>query len=134
LTLATLAKYTCATILGIFFVNVGIAHFTDTSWFEPIVPELLGDPTFWVLFTGILEIGLGIGLVVPQLRKYSGLFMAFFLVLIYWANFNMWANDIPLDGKTFADFWHVMRLIAQVLMITVALWVGGWFTSREKFV
>ena len=134
MTLATLAKYTCATILGIFFVNVGIAHFTDTPWFEPIVPELLGDPTFWVLLTGILEIGLGIGLVIPQLRKYSGLFMAFFLVVIYWANFNMWANDTPLDGRTFADFWHVMRLIAQVLMITVALWVGGWFTSREKFV
>ena len=51
---AELAKVTLSTVLGLFFVNVGIAHFTDPKWFEPIVPEVLGDPTFWVLITGIM--------------------------------------------------------------------------------
>ena len=55
---AELAKITLSTILGLLFVNVGIAHFTETKWFEPIVPEALGDPTFWVLLTGFIEIGL----------------------------------------------------------------------------
>ncbi|GIR34014.1 MAG: hypothetical protein CM15mP47_2400 [Methanobacteriota archaeon] len=58
---AELAKITLSTILGLLFVNVGIAHFTETKWFEPIVPEALGDPTFWVLITGFIEIGLGLG-------------------------------------------------------------------------
>ena len=123
---AELAKVTLSTILGLFFVNVGIAHFTDTKWFEPIVPEVLGDPTFWVLITGIMEIGLGLGLVIPMTRRYSAMLMAMFLVAVYWANLNMWINDIPIDDNTFEPIWHILRLIGQLLMITVALWLGNW--------
>ena len=123
---AELAKVTLSTVLGLFFVNVGIAHFIDTKWFEPIVPEVLGDPTFWVLITGIMEIGLGLGLVIPMTRRYSAMLMAMFLVAVYWANLNMWINDIPIDDNTFEPIWHILRLIGQLLMITVALWVGNW--------
>lgn len=123
---AELAKVTLSTVLGLFFVNVGIAHFTDTKWFEPIVPEVLGDPTFWVLITGIMEIGLGLGLVIPMTRRYSAMLMAMFLVAVYWANLNMWINDIPIDDNTFEPIWHILRLIGQLLMISVALWVGNW--------
>lgn len=123
---AELAKVTLSTVLGLFFVNVGIAHFTDTKWFEPIVPEVLGDPTFWVLITGVMEIGLGLGLVIPMTRRYSAMLMAMFLVAVYWANLNMWINDIPIDDNTFEPIWHILRLIGQLLMITVALWVGNW--------
>ena len=113
---AELAKVTLSTVLGLFFVNVGIAHFTDTKWFEPIVPEVLGDPTFWVLITGIMEIGLGLGLVIPMTRRYSAMLMAMFLVAVYWANLNMWINDIPIDDNTFEPIWHILRLIGQLLM------------------
>ena len=126
---AELAKVTLSTVLGLFFVNVGIAHFTDTKWFEPIVPEVLGDPTFWVLITGIMEIGLGLGLVIPMTRRYSAMLMAMFLVAVYWANLNMWINDIPIDDNTFEPIWHILRLIGQLLMIAVALWVGNWISK-----
>ena len=117
--------------LGIFFINVGIAHFQDPKWFEPIVPAILGYPTFWVLVTGGMEIGLGLGLIIPKTRKYSSLLMALFLVAIYSANLNMWINDVPLEGKTFATIWHILRLIGQFIMIVIALWVGGWIKQRE---
>lgn len=120
-------------VLGFFFVNVGVAHFQDPEWFEPIVPDILGNPTFWVLVTGGMEIGLGLGLIIPKTRKYSGMLMALFLVAIYTANLNMWINDVPLEGKTFATIWHVLRLIGQISMILIALWVGGWLKpSRTK--
>lgn len=120
-------------VLGLFFVNVGIAHFQDPEWFEPIVPDILGNATFWVLVTGGMEIGLGLGLIIPKTRKYSGMLMALFLVAIYTANLNMWINDVPLEGKTFATIWHVLRLIGQILMILIALWVGGWLKpSRTR--
>ena len=118
-------------ILGIFFINVGVGHFVDPEWFEPIVPAILGDPTFWVLLTGGMEIILGIGIIIPQTRKYSGLSMTFFLIAVYWANLNMWVNDVPLEGKTFATFWHIIRLLAQIIMILVALWVGGWLSKKQ---
>lgn len=120
--------------LGIFFINVGIAHFQDPKWFEPIVPAILGYPTFWVLVTGGMEIGLGLGLIIPKTRKYSSLLMALFLVAIYSANLNMWINDVPLEGKTFATIWHILRLIGQFIMIVIALWVGGWIKQREVYV
>mgnify|MGYP001335489955 FL=1 len=125
-------KHILSLILGIFFINVGIGHFVEPEWFEPIVPDILGDPTFWVLITGAMEVALGVGLIVPQTRKYSSILMVLFLVAIYWANLNMWINDIPLEGKTFATIWHVIRLLAQVLMILIALWVGGWLQIRQR--
>ena len=121
-------------VLGIFFINVGIAHFQDPTWFEPIVPAILGNPTFWVLLTGGMEIGLGLGLIIPKTRRFSGMLMALFLVAIYSANLNMWINDVPLEGKTFATNWHILRLIGQILMILIALWVGGWIKQRDDFV
>ncbi len=127
-----LVKNVLTTILGIFFINVGIAHFTDTEWFEPIVPEVLGAPTFWVLITGVFEIALGIGIVIPQTRRYSSLAMAFFLVAVYAGNLNMWVNDIPLEDRKFATIWHVMRLIGQLVMIVVALWIGEWLTKSNQ--
>ncbi len=128
----TWMKHILSIILGIFFINVGIGHFVEPEWFEPIVPAILGDPTFWVLLTGAMEIILGVGIIIPQTRKYSGLLMTFFLIAIYWANLNMWINDVPLDGKTFATIWHIIRLLLQILMILVALWVGGWIQKKEQ--
>ena len=126
-----LAKHILSTILGIFFVNVGIAHFTDTAWFEPIVPAALGDPTFWVLLTGIMEIALGLGLAIPYTRRYAGLLMALFLVGIYWANFNMWINDIPIGGQSFEGKWHLLRLFIQLLLISIALFIGEIIPRRD---
>ena len=58
-------KHISSLILGLFFINVGIGHFIEPEWFEPIVPKILGDPTFWVLITGAIEIAVGIGLIIP---------------------------------------------------------------------
>ena len=118
-------------ILGLFFINVGVQHFLDPKWFEPIVPDIIGNPKFWVFLTGGIEVLLGVGLIIPNTRRYSGISMALFLVAVYWANLNMWINDIPLDGKTYASKWHILRGIAQTLMIAIALWVGGWL-KRAK--
>lgn len=125
-----IVKHIFSVILGAFFVNVGIAHFTDTKWFEPIVPSVLGNPTFWVLLTGLMEVLLGLGLILPVTRRCAGLLMSGFLILVYSANLNMWVNDIPLDGNTFSAFWHMLRLIGQLVMIIIALWVGDWILPR----
>ena len=120
-----------AIVLGGMYVNVGVQHFTDTAWFEPIVPAVLGDPTIWVLITGVMEIAIGVGLILPWTRRYAGLGSFVFLILIYWANFNMWYNNIPLDGKTYAHHWHVLRLVAQLGMIALSIWIWRANYSRN---
>ena len=62
---------------GLFFFYVGVLHFTDTSWFEPIVPPIFGSARFWVLFSGVAEILVGLGLII------SGFEIFFFLFGIY---------------------------------------------------
>ena len=117
-----------ALIFGIFLINVGILHFTDTSWFEPIVPDFLGFPTFWVIISGIVEIILGIGLIVPKSREISAKCTAIFLVIVYSANLNMWIYNIKLgDGTYLTATGHVLRLFAQIFMIVLNLWI-----SRQK--
>ena len=127
-----LIKHLCSIILGLFFINVGVGHFIDPEWFEPIVPAILGDPTFWVLASGLVEIIIGIGLIIPATRRWTGMSMACFLVILYWANLNMWVNDIELNGTHFADKWHILRALAQALMITIALWVGDWLPFKQN--
>ena len=113
-------------LFGAMYVNVGVQHFTNTAWFEPIVPAVLGDPTIWVLITGVMEIAIGVGLILPWTRRYAALSSLVFLVGIYWANLNMWVNNIPLDGKTYAHHWHVLRLVAQLGMMALSYAIWQW--------
>jgi uncharacterized membrane protein len=120
-----------AIVFGGMYVNVGVQHFTNTAWFEPIVPAILGDPTIWVLITGVMEIAIGVGLILPWTRRHAALGSLIFLVGIYWANFNMWYNNIPLDGKTYADHWHVLRLVAQLGMMALSYAIWRPFVGCE---
>ena len=119
-------------VFGLMYVNIGVQHFTNTAWFEPIVPSLLGDPTIWVLITGVMEIAIGVGLILPWTRRYAALGSMVFLVGIYWANLNMWVNNIPLDGKTYANHWHVLRLVAQLGMMGLSYAIWRWAEPTDE--
>ena len=116
---------------GLSLINIGIQHFRDPEWFEPIVPSVLGNPKFWVYLSGLFEIIFGLMILIEPLRKYGSLGVSLMLIVLYWANLNMWINDVPLQGQTFATIWHILRLIGQILMIAVALWVGEWIPKRH---
>ena len=53
------------------FVSVGVQHFTNTLFFIPIVPEILGVPEFWVYVSGLVEVILGIRDDCTRLKKKS---------------------------------------------------------------
>ena len=111
-------------ILGLPLICIGILHFQDPAWFEQIVPDLIGYPTFWVYASGVFEIVLGIGLIIPKTREISGYGIALMLVVLYAANFNMWVNDIAIGGSKFGTNWHIFRATVQILLISVCIWIG----------
>ena len=83
-----------------------------------------GTPRFWVLLSGAVEALLGIGLIIPFLRKRSAKATAIFLVLIYPANLNMWINDLSLgDGTSLSPSGHLIRMLVQLTAIAVCLWI-----------
>ena len=84
------------------------------------MPAVLGAPRFWVLTSGVAEIAVGLALIVPATRAYGGLACAALLVVLYWANLYMWVENVPLDGKTYANVWHVVRLLIQLGLIAAS--------------
>ena len=118
-------------IFGASFVFVGFRHFQDPAWFEPIVPKELGNPRFWVYLSGLFEIILGIGIILPYYRPEASILIAMMLVVLYWANLNMWVNDIPIGGSTLSTNGHILRALAQAFLICMALWIGDWLPSKQ---
>ena len=126
--LSTALRVISSTVGGIFFVYVGIMHFTDTTWFEPIVPPILGSARFWVLASGVAEVAVGICLILPKTRKQAGYASAALLVALYPANLYMWIFDVELgDGASLSPTGHVIRLILQIGGILLSLWIAEFF-------
>ena len=115
----------CVTLIySGWFIYIGIMHFTDPSWFEPIVPKILGNPKFWVFLSGFFEILLGLILIPRYTRTVASIFFIFFLVLVYWANVYMWIYDIPIGGELLSNTEHVFRGLIQILLILIVIWIG----------
>ena len=126
--LSTALRVISSTVGGVFFVYVGIMHFTDTTWFEPIVPPILGSARFWVLASGVAEVAVGIWLILPKPWKKAGYASAALLVALYPANLYMWIFDVELgDGASLSPTGHVIRLILQIGGILLSLWIAEFF-------
>ena len=97
------------------------------EWFTPIVPEALPfSAEFWVIISGVPEVLCGVGLILRPTRAIAGKSTVALLIVLYWANLNMWINDIPLNGSTFPVWAHILRALAQLGMIAVAAYLGEW--------
>lgn len=122
--------------LGLAFINIGIDHFINPVWYEPIVPEILPSAYFWVLLSGLFEVLFGLMLIIPKTRTISSIGIVWMLVALYWANFNMWYNDIPLNDTQYDDVWHIVRLLIQIILIFTIAWIGQItpFKGKEKLI
>ena len=70
-------------------------------------------------------------LIIPVTQKIGGKSCAMLLIILYWANLNMWINDIPIGGQSFEGKWHLLRLFIQLLLIGIALFIAGIFPRRD---
>ena len=119
--------------LGCFFTYVGILHFIIPEWFTAFVPNILpGSDVFWVVVSGIPEVLCGIGLLLPKTRILAAKATVFLLIILYWANLNMWIYDIELNGNTFPLWAHILRGLAQVAMVLIAAYLGEWILNSKK--
>ena len=89
----------------------GAAHFVVPRPYQRIVPEVFGDPAFWVRWSGVAEIACA-GLVAhPRTRRVGALAAAGLFIAVYPANVKM-----ALDGDVLAGLaWA--RLPLQVPLV-----------------
>ena len=109
---------TSAVSLAAFLAVAGAAHFIVPRPYERIVPEVFGDPVFWVRWSGVAEIVCA-GLVVhPRTRRVGALAAAGLFVVVFPANVKM-----ALDGGVpYGLAWA--RLPIQVPLVWWALRVA----------
>ena len=96
--------------------------------FLRIVPGLVPLPDAVVLWTGIAELLGAAALAQPwskRWRQAAGIGLALYALCVWPANFNHFAMDMARPDHGWGLAYHVPRLLAQPLIVWLALWTGG---------
>ncbi|MGO9511394.1 MAG: hypothetical protein ACLPXZ_30180 [Mycobacterium sp.] len=114
---------TTAYRLGAMLLGVGTVHFLAPKPFDDIIPaELPGSPRFYTYASGVAELAVGAGLLVPRTRRFAASSAALLFIAVFPGNLNMvrlwWDKPWPMRIAALA------RLPLQIPMITAALRVG----------
>jgi uncharacterized membrane protein len=109
-------------VVGLFFIIVGITHFTSPDFFVSIVPPYLPAPLALVYVSGFFEILGGLGVLFPATRTLAGYGLLALLVAVYPANIHMAMNP--------GDFPDIppAALYARLPFQFVFAWVVWWAT------
>ena len=97
-----------------------IAHFVFTKGMSMMIPAFIPYKKELVYFTGIMEIVLGIGLLIPSFRIIAAWLLIAFFILMLPANINAAIHKIDyqkgsLDGNGLAYLWF--RVPLQIVFI-----------------
>lgn len=109
-------------VLAVCMVVAGVLHFVTTEPFVRIVPGFLPAPAALVYISGVAEILLGIGLLIPRTQQLSAWGLVALFIAVYPANLNMAINDIGISGIPSTWWFHAIRLPFQFVLIAWAYW------------
>ena len=104
---------------------IGLYHFINPNIFNEIVPDYLGAPSFWTYSSGVLEILLGFGIMLPKTRVNASRALVVLVLLMSLANLNMYMNDLAFNGHRMGTAGHVIRMIIQLLLLATLMWLGA---------
>ena len=107
-------------IMSIFYVSVGVNHFTIPEWFLQIVPPRLPYKLELVYISGFLEIILGVMLLIPATRFYAAWGLILLLIAVYPANIYLAQTNGAAMNTTPLVAWG--RLPFQFVFIALAYW------------
>ncbi|GAA4884107.1 membrane protein [Flaviramulus aquimarinus] len=101
-------------------VFTAIGHFVFTKGMSMMIPEFIPFKEKFVYITGVFEILLAIGLLIPNLKVISGWTLIIFLLLMLPANIYASINNLnyqkgTFDGNGLAYLWF--RIPLQILFI-----------------
>jgi uncharacterized membrane protein len=121
-------------MLGAILVYTGTGHLTWLrAEFQAQVPPWIPlDPDLVVVLSGIVEIGLGLGLIfLSRYRVALGWITAVFFILIFPGNIAQYTQHRDAFGLN-SDLARLIRLFFQPLLVIWALWAtGAWRAWRD---
>ena len=94
-----------------------------------MVPPALGNPDFWVTFTGVAEIAGAIGILIPATRRLAAVGLKLLLLALFPANVYAATHKITFDNE--APTPLIQRSLEQIIYFAAVAWAGF---SRKKVV
>jgi uncharacterized membrane protein len=113
--------------LGVLFVVTAIGHFIQTAPMAQMLPPWVPERTLIVYLTGVLELAIAVGFLVPRFRRFAGWLGAAVLVLFFPANIYAAIHHVPMGGHAWGPVYLFIRAPLQIIIL---VWIY-WFTIRS---
>ena len=113
-------KLVSAYLMALFYINVGINHFTKPQWFLQIMPPYIPFHLELVYLSGFFEILFGLMLLFSRTRKIAGWGLILLLIAVFPANIYLaQTNGVAMGIAAEVAWW---RLPFQAIFIGIAYW------------
>ena len=113
-------KYFSLIVMGVFYISIGISHFTSPIWYVQIVPPYLPYKLELVYISGLFEILFGGMLLFKKTRFLAGWGLILLLIAVYPANIYLAQTNGAALGISPSIAWG--RLPFQFVFIGLAYW------------
>ncbi|MCH8982778.1 MAG: DoxX family protein [Acidobacteria bacterium] len=109
-------------LMAAFYLANGLYHFINPEAYQRIMPDFVPWPLAVVYISGIAEVLLGVGVIVPATRLVAAWGLVVLLVVIFPANVNVAVNDLAFVGEEPNSLLNWLRLPIQAVLIAWAWW------------
>ena len=114
-------------VMGVLYIVAGVMHFVAPKMYAQIVPPSFPRPLELVYLSGVAEIALGVGVLIPRTRRHAAWGLVLLLLAVFPANVHMATSDFELrsvpnrfGGLSDAALWA--RLPLQGVLVLWAWW------------
>jgi acetyl esterase len=106
------------------YLLAGVNHFISPDFYAKMIPDYIPYSRFLVYLSGVIEIILAIGVVLPKTKKIAAWGIVFMLIAVFPANLNMALNASDWDISKISLY---SRLPFQLFLI---FW--AWIYTRDE--
>jgi uncharacterized membrane protein len=113
-------------VMAAFYAFAGFNHFRAPEFYLPIMPPYLPWHEELVFLSGVAELMIGVGLLIPRTRVLAAWGAIALLVAVFPANIHMAVADVPVGDPPQSA--GVLRWVRLPLQFVLMAW--GWWHTR----